>query len=184
MSFEHPFLAERIADAMQSLGGFAEHLPPLIQDSGEQLGRCLVQGNKIHVAGSDAMHWLAELFASNLVHSHALTRPSLPVLALDGRHPQHCARELQLWSTRNDALIVLSSNDASLPESLLEIAQQRGMFSLVIGAIDDSLYQQSWPETIFLPVDYTAITRMHEMTLFILNCLGDIIDAQLFGEHP
>ena len=184
MSLDNPFLAERIADAMQSLGGFAEHLPPLIQDSGEQLGRCLVQGNKIHIAGSDALHWLAGLFSSNLVHSHALTRPSLPVLALDGRNTAQCARELQLWGVKGDALIVLGNNDATLPEALLSVAQQRGMFSLVIGAIDDSLYQQSWPETIFLPVDYTTITRMHEMTLFILNCLGDIIDAQLFGEHP
>ena len=183
MSIEYPFIAERIADAMQSLGGFAEHLPPLIQDSGEQLGRCLVQGNKIHIAGSEAMHWLAQLFAGNLVHSHALTRPSLPVMALDGRNIEQCSRELQLWGSSNDALIVLGSNDPQLPEALLAVARQRGMSSLVIGAIHDGLYQQSWPETLFLPVDYTAITRMHEMTLFILNCLSDIIDAQLFGEH-
>ncbi len=199
MSLDHPFIAERIADAMQSLGGLAEDLPPIMMDAGLHMAEQLINERKIMALGFDSFAPLAQLFCNTLMYNNAQHRPALPALLLNdntcsttiaaGESADSWAiRPLKAFGQAGDVLLILaeSANTHSV-QTAVAAALVNNISCVVIASDgisqDISSVNNNDSNAIYLSLDSVNLTRMHELTLFILNCLNDIIDAQLFGSY-
>lgn len=199
MSLDHPFIAERIADAMQSLGGLAEDLPPIMMDAGLHMAEQLINERKIMALGFDSFAPLAQLFCNTLMYNNAQQRPALPALLLNdntcsttiaaGESADSWAiRPLKAFGQAGDVLLILAeSANTHTVQTAVAAALGNNISCVVIAADgisqDNSSVNNNDSNAIYLSLDSVNLTRMHELTLFILNCLNDIIDAQLFGSY-
>lgn len=199
MSLDHPFIAERIADAMQSLGGLAEDLPPIMMDAGLHMAEQLINERKIMALGFDSFAPLAQLFCNTLMYNNAQHRPALPALLLNdntcsttiaaGESADSWAiRPLKAFGQAGDVLLILAESANTHSVQTAVAAALGNNISCVVIASDGirqdiSSVNNNDSNAIYLSLDSVNLTRMHELTLFILNCLNDIIDAQLFGSY-
>jgi D-sedoheptulose 7-phosphate isomerase len=197
MSLDHPFIAERIADAMQSLGGLPEDLPPMMMDAGLHMAEQLINERKIMALGFDSFAPLAQLFCNALMYNNAQQRPALPALLLnnntcasaiadDENSDSWAIRPLKALGQAGDILLILAeSANAHSVQTTVAAALGNNISCIVIAAdgISHGSSIDNDSRAIYLSLDSVNLTRMHELTLFILNCLNDIIDAQLFGSY-
>lgn len=201
MSLDHPFIAERIADAMQSLGGLAEDLPPMMMDAGLHMAEQLVNERKIMAVGFDSFAPLAQLFCNTLMYNNAQQRPALPALLLNdntctiaiaaGESADNWViRPLKALGQAGDVLLILAESANTHRVQTSVAAALGNNISCVVITADGTALDRSINSNInnnsgviYLSLDSVNLTRMHELTLFILNCLNDIIDAQLFGSY-
>jgi D-sedoheptulose 7-phosphate isomerase len=198
MSLDHPFIAERIADAMQSLGGLAEDLPPFIIVAGLNMAQQLINERKNLALGFDSFAPFPQLFCNSLMYNNAQQRPALPALLLNdntcstaiaaGESADSWAiRPLQAFGQAGDVLLILAESANTHSVQTAVTAALGNNISCVVIAADgisqDSSSVNNDSNAIYLSLDSVNLTRMHELTLFILNCLNDIIDAQLFGSY-
>lgn len=197
----HPFISERIADAMQSLGGLDPALTNKLIQAGAFMADQLVNDQKILALGLDSCAPLAQLFCQRLMYSSADQRPSLPALMLNDATglaisngdsgsanalgaEQLLLRKLKSFGQPGDVVLILSESlNASTLNACIECASAQQLHSVIIAAAPLAEPLNTSNQILYLPVEVTNLTRLHEVALFILNCLGDIIDEQLFGNH-
>ena len=75
MSTDNPFITERIAAAMQNLGGLPPALPNAIIDAGVHIAGQLVQEHKVIAVGIDS-------FALQPDHGHKFGQPAVTLSPL------------------------------------------------------------------------------------------------------
>ncbi len=196
MSTDNLFITERIAEAMQSLGGLPPELPNAIIDAGVHIAQQLVQEHKVIAVGVDSFAPLAQMFCNNLMYRDAELRPALPALSLNSdasgmamasAHENADAlynRPLKAMGQSGDVLLLLSQDlNSATAATTLATAKANNMTAIIIGANTEQLNIANDAQSLPLLLDEVNLTRMHEISLFILNCLNDIIDEQLFGMH-
>lgn len=208
MNNEHPFIAERIADAMQSLGNLPPRLAPATLQAGLHMATQLGNEHKIISVGLDSFAPLAQIFCNNLMFRNAEFRPGLPAISLNNdanslamliandNRDEFFSRSLKSLGQSGDVLVVLGeSANSELMANTISSAKTRGMSCVVLCPqfdektmnTDNSGYEPSATvddeNVLYLTLEPTNLTRMHEVSLFILNCLNDIIDEQLFGGY-
>ena len=196
MSTDNPFITERIAAAMQNLGGLPEALPNAIIDAGVHIAGQLVQEHKVIAVGIDSFAPLAQMFCNNLMYRDAELRPALPALSLNNdangiamaaAHENADAlysRPLKSMGQNGDVLLLLSQDlNSAIVATTLATAKANGMTAIIVGTHSEQLAIENDTQTLSLLLEEADLTRTHEISLFILNCLNDIIDEQLFGTH-
>jgi len=196
MSTDNPFITERIAAAMQNLGGLPPALPNAIIDAGVHIAGQLVQEHKVIAVGIDSFAPLAQMFCNNLMYRDAELRPALPALSLNSdasgiamaaAHENTDAlysRPLKSMGQNGDVLLLLSQDlHSAIVATTLATAKANGMTAIIIGANTEQQAIENDTQTLSLLFEEADLTRMHEISLFILNCLNDIVDEQLFGTH-
>lgn len=196
MSTDNPFITERIAAAMQNLGGLPEALPNAIIDAGVHIAGQLVQEHKVIAVGIDSFAPLAQIFCNNLMYRDAELRPALPALSLNNdangiamaaAHENADAlysRPLKSMGQNGDVLLLLSQDlNSAIVATTLATAKANGMTAIIVGTHSEQLAIENDTQTLSLLLEEADLTRTHEISLFILNCLNDIIDEQLFGTH-
>ena len=196
MSTDNPFITERIAAAMQNLGGLPPALPNAIIDAGVHIAGQLAQEHKVIAVGIDSFAPLAQMFCNNLMYRDAELRPALPALSLNSdasgiamaaAHENTDAlysRPLKSMGQNGDVLLLLSQDlHSAIVATTLATAKANGMTAIIIGANTEQQAIENDTQTLSLLLEETDLTRMHEISLFILNCLNDIVDEQLFGTH-
>ena len=196
MSTDNPFITERIAAAMQNLGSLPVELPNAIIDAGVHIAGQLVQEHKVIAVGIDSFAPLAQMFCNNLMYRDAELRPALPALSLNSdangiamaaAHENADAlysRPLKSMGKNGDVLLLLNQDlNSAIVATTLAAAKANGMTAIIIGANSEQLTIKNDTQTLSLLLEEADLTRMHEISLFILNCLNDIIDEQLFGTH-
>lgn len=196
MSTDNPFITERIAAAMQNLGSLPVELPNAIIDAGVHIAGQLVQEHKVIAVGIDSFAPLAQMFCNNLMYRDAELRPALPALSLNSdangiamaaAHENADAlysRPLKSMGKNGDVLLLLNQDlNSAIVATTLAAAKANGMTAIIIGTNSEQLTIKNDTQTLSLLLEEADLTRMHEISLFILNCLNDIIDEQLFGTH-
>ncbi|MDG2036174.1 MAG: hypothetical protein P8J42_06110, partial [Pseudomonadales bacterium] len=83
MSTDNPFITERIAAAMQTLGSLPPELPAAMVDAGVHIANQLEQSRKVIAVGIDSFAPLSQMFCNNLMYRDAELRPALPALSLN-----------------------------------------------------------------------------------------------------
>jgi len=190
MSNQH-FIDQCLAEAMQTLGNLPQPLPAAIAEAGLHLAQRLIAGQKIVVIGCQSLAPLSQLFCSNQIYRDADLRPALPVISLNngdiaaaigqGEAKLAFCPPLQAIGQPGDALLLLCEDALSeIVASTLDCAHNQQMNTVVVGK---NSAQCSAQYNLQLPLEIENLTRMHEITLFILNSLNDMIDQQLFGDH-
>ena len=196
MSTDNPFITERIAASMQNLGGLPPALPNAIVDAGVHIAGQLAQEHKVIAVGIDSFAPLAQMFCNNLMYRDAELRPALPALSLNNdangiamaaAHENADAlysRPLKSMGQNGDVLLLLSQDlNSAIVATTLATAKANGMTAIIVGTHSEQLAIENDTQTLSLLLEEADLTRTHEISLFILNCLNDIIDEQLFGTH-
>ena len=184
MSLDHPFIDTRIADAMQSLGGMDEQLPAAIISAGQTMAGQLANDQKIMTLGLGSMAPLAQMFCNRLLVGNAQLRPALPALLL------HNAIDAKTLGKPGDCLLIVGESlAADAVQQSINNALAAGVMCIVLGKANAESDFPATEQVLYLPVvmsvapDTTNLTRIQELTLFILNCLSDTIEEQLFGSY-
>lgn len=172
MSLNNPFIDTRIAQAMQSLGGMDQALPEQVSQAGALIAAQLVAGQKVLAMGLDSTGPLAQLFCERLLYDKADIRPALPALWIND------ASSCKTLSKAGDCLVLvaLESNSDDVT-CILESAQANNVNAIVMSGQAAQINDASH----YLHLNADNLPRLQELALFILNCLGDIIEEQLFG---
>lgn len=177
MSLNNPFIDTRIAQAMQSLGGMEQSLPEQVLQAGGLIAAQLVAGQKVVAMGLGSAGPLAQMFSERLLHDKADRRPALPALWVND------ASSCKTLSKAGDCLVLIALEPGSDDVTqILDNAQANNVNAIVIsGQPELNLPALKNGTSIYLPLNAENLPRMQELSLFILNCLGDIIEEQLFG---
>lgn len=189
-------LGQSLAEAMQQLGGMTDELPQQIELAAKQIADRFIQGHQLLILAPPTARPLGQLFCHSLIHRQAATRPPMPALLLNPNmytfaddqsangETEALFRQARALASSNDILLFLHDHDnAALRDSLNNFSLHSGTKSIYIGPMTDQPLAISTSQTIYIPLENTSIARMHEMTLFILNCLSDMIDDYVFGSH-
>ena len=130
------------------------------------------------------------------MYRDAELRPALPALSLNSdasgvamaaAHENADAlytRPLKSMGKSGDVLLLLSQDlNSAVVATTLATAKANEMTVIIIGPHTEQLTIENDSQTLSLLLEEAELTRMHEISLFILNCLNDIIDQELFGAH-
>lgn len=147
MSLENPFIAERIAMAMQGLGNLPVELPALLMQAGNHMAEQIISEKKIIAAGIGKASPLAQLFCNNLVYQPPDLRPALPALMLatdaaglteaisHDYAEQSLLRPLEAMAQAGDVLLLVCDDiNNRLASTLLQAAGEKQLASVVIGS--------------------------------------------------
>lgn len=211
MSIDNPFIAAKIASTMEQLANLPPPLTSKIMDAGLLIANRLISGKKLFVLGLDDLAPFAQLLCQSLLYDNHEHRPALPALCLNdlvsplalansNGQPIAIQRSLQALAQSGDVLLILSA-DKENPSiaAILDYSAARDVTNIVartanvtgnMGNHSEDNDRHSARENLNrepLYLEYNSgndnFTRTHEVILFILRCLSDIIDQQLFGDH-
>jgi D-sedoheptulose 7-phosphate isomerase len=179
-----------IDTSMQSL----ETLAPTISDCGTLLVQCLLSDNKIICCGESQSGALAQIFASNLLNRFESERPGLPAIALndfvtmtaiasDSSFNKVFSKQIRALGQSGDILLILSNESGSNSTiKAIQAAHDREMIVVSISYQNNGdISALMLPEDIEINIPSSAPPRINEAQLFVINCLCDLIDKQLFG---
>ena len=199
MSIEHPFIAERIAMAMQALGNLPPELPGLLTQAGNLMAERIINEKKIIAAGIGKASPLARLFCNNLVYQPPDLRPALPAVMLGpdiagltdaishGYAEQSLLRPLDALAQPGDVfLLVCDDINNNMVSTLLQAVQEKQMASVVVGASDTTANSNAaavQPINYLLQLESGPQSSQYLLTQFLLQCLNDIIDERIFGGY-
>ena len=186
---ESPFIADRIASAMQHLGNLSPSFSNSVNEIGQYIATNLAQDRTLFTLGLDTLTPLTAIFCHAMLYRNSDQRPSLPVIALNNQatphnqnHLQHYIQPLQALGQAGDmVLIVCEHTENSSLKDFIKAAVDRDISCIII-----SMGPLCEPITEFklithLPIEAENLARMHELSLFILNGFSDIIENQLFA---
>ncbi len=192
-------LIERIQshfqDYQQTYAQAITVLPELILKAGQLLVRCLLNGHKILACGNGGSAADAQHFTAEMLNRFELERPSLPAIALtadtptltaianDYHYREVFAKQIRALGQAGDILFVLSTSGNS--ENIIQAVaagHDRGLHVLALTGKDGGqLVSGLHGEDIEIRIPSYSTPRIQEMHLFVIHCLCDLIDKQLFS---
>jgi D-sedoheptulose 7-phosphate isomerase len=172
-------------------------LSPVIVHASEVIAACLLQGGKILSCGPGGSNGQSSHFVTALLNRFDRERPGLPAICIgndgqlltaianDSAYKEVYSKQIRTLGLQGDVLLLVCAGRAS--RNVLEAvraAHDRGMAIVALtgdegGEIGDLL--QSGDLEVRVPAQETA--TIHEIHLFIVNSLCDLIDTQIFGEE-
>lgn len=191
---------QSLAESMELTTGIHETLSPLIAQAGHTALNSLSNSGKLCFASCPGMAPLATLAIRNFMHGKEHLRPPLPALMVSGQlnteaslldeNLSRALAEIRAVATPPDCLLLLLENSHPQVISALDtFTEQNNLSAISILPITDetsrSILSQRESELMrrhtVIPLFVSSIARKQELTLFILNCLGDMIENALFG---
>lgn len=174
----------------------ADTLPDSIMNASQMIVQALLNGQKILSCGNGNSAGNAEHFTSQMISRFIHERPNLPAISLttdsltltaianNYSYAQIFSKQIRALGHPGDILLALSTRGHSL--SLLqaiETAHERNMPVIALtGAEGGEVAALLYPHDLEIRVPSANVTRILEMHLFIVHCLCDLIDEQLFGQ--
>jgi len=192
-SSTNTLLNDNIAAAMEQLGGIDEALANAIAQAAHIIAQQLIAGHKLYILASTEQRPLAQLFCDSLVHRNAADRPPMPIVLLNEcllskgeavSSSESSFRHAQALLEAGDTLLVIGHyDDDLLPLTTDDFAKARQLTAICLQPGISSTSKAELTHTIPLSLEITSIARIHEITLFILNCLSAMIDQAVFSGH-
>ena len=91
-------------------------------------------------------------------------------------------RSAEAIANSGDTLVVLADQRLhGITEALEQLYMSRGVTSVLLAPASAASNSRAGNHTIHIPLEYDTIAGIHEMSLFILDTLGDMIEAGVFG---
>lgn len=188
---------EQIGQSLESFQLAAEQLDDLLQHGAELLTQALLGDGKILVCGMGGSAANGQGFATRMLSRFERERPGLPALALSGdgtlltgishdTNPNDIyARQVRTLGQDVDVLLTLSSSgNAPAVIKAIQAAHEMGMrvVALTGGSGGDiaALLEDNDVE-LRIAADNTGLIQLTHHLL--LNCLGELIEHQLFGSE-
>ena len=187
-------IQDHFAESIQTKIVSAEALPESIEKAAIALSNTLIRGNKIITCGNGGAAALAQIFASHLINKYELERPSLPAIAItadsvllsaittDSHFDEIYAKQISALAQAGDTLLIISHGGNSRNSiRAVEMAVSKDLQIIALNGVDGGELAGllgSDDVEIRAPSDKGA--RIEEIHLFVINCLSDLIDQQLF----
>jgi phosphoheptose isomerase len=167
-----------------------ENCASKIAEAAEKLTKALLSGQSIYSCGVAETAPLSQLFVHYLTSGYQIERPGFPAMDLGclntiNQSDQRLSDSLHIHGQNGDILVVFSvGNDNPLLKNAIDAAVQKGIWVLLISAIDDGLLSQG------LTQQDTEIScanfgdqSISAMNFLIIQCLCTLIDNKIFGEN-
>jgi len=183
------------SESIQTKINSADTLVEIIGAACQKVVQCLLDGNKILSCGNggsacDAMH-----FSSEMLNRFKHERPSLPAIALtadiatltsianDYSYDDIFAKQLRALGQSGDMLLAIStSGNSANVINAIKAAQDKQITVLALTGGDGGKIAGALQEhDIEIRVPAFEVARIQEVHLFIIHCICDIVDYQLFG---
>lgn len=188
---------EQIGQSLESFQLVAEQLDELLHHGAELLTQALLGDGKILVCGMGSSAANGQGFVTRMLSRFELERPGLPALALSGdgllltgishdTNPNDIyARQIRTLGHPTDVLLTLSSSGNAPPMiKAIQAAHEMGMrvVALTGGSGGDiaTLLEDNDVELRVAAEKSGLIQLTHHL---LLNCLGELIEHQLFGSE-
>jgi len=185
------------AESIQTKIVAAEALPESLEQAALALRNTLVRGNKILICGNGGAAALAQIFASHLLNRYETERPSLPAIALtadsvllsaittDSNFDDIYAKQISALAQEGDLLMVISHGGNSRNTiRAVETALSRNIQVIALNGVDGGeLAGLLGSDDIEIRAPSNKGPRIEEIHLFVINCLSDLIDQQLFPQY-
>jgi phosphoheptose isomerase len=169
-------------------------LSSLIIQASQRLAHCLSQQNKILVCGNGGSAAEAQHFTAELLNRFEIDRPSLPAIALttdtatltaignDFSFNEIFAKQIYALGRPKDILLALttSGNSVNILEAVKTAHHKNLQVIALTGKDGGALTEYLKAQDIEIRVPAYATSRIQEIHLFIIHCLCDLIDKQLF----
>ncbi|MEP4548563.1 MAG: SIS domain-containing protein [Saccharospirillum sp.] len=190
-------LYEHIGQSLESFQWVAEQLDELLHHGADLLTEALLNDGKILVCGMGSSAALGQGFATGMLSRFDRERPGLPVLALSGdgslmsgisydTNPNDIfARQVRTLGHEQDVLLAISaSGKAPAVIKAVQAAHDMGLCVVALTGPDGgdiaTLLEENDVELSVSGATNTSLQLTHHL---ILNCLGALIEHQLFGSE-
>jgi phosphoheptose isomerase len=188
---------EHLGQSLETFQLAAEQLDELIHHGADLLTDCLLNDGKVLVCGMGTSAANGQGFASRMISRFERERPGLPVMALSGdgllltgishdANPNEMfARQLRTLGNEGDVLVAISSTgNAPAVIRAVQAAHEMGLYVLALtgqsGGDLASLLEENDVE-LRVPADKVSFVQLTHHLL--LNCLGELVEQQLFGDE-
>jgi phosphoheptose isomerase len=161
-----------------------------IAEAAEKLTHALLSGQSIYSCGIAETAPLSQLFVHYLTSGYQIERPGFPAIDLGclttlNQTDQSFSDSLHIHGENGDILVAFSpGNESSLLKNAIDAAVQKGIWVLLISAIDDGLLRQGLAqqdlEISCADFDNQSLSAMN---FLIIQCLCTLIDNKIFGEN-
>lgn len=173
----------------------AAALTETIVIAGQHMAQALLNSRKILCCGNGGSAGDSQHFSSELLNRFERERPSLPAIALttdtstitsianDYDYKEIFSKQIRALGQDGDILLAISTSGNSWNVvKAIEAAHEKNMLVIALtgkngGHMADELQDQDIE--LRVPAEVTA--RIQEAHGFIIHCLCDIIDRELFG---
>ena len=188
---------DHFAESIQTQIVAAEALPESIEKAAIALANSLIRGNKILVCGNGGAAALAQIFSSHLLNKYETDRPSLPAIAItadsallsaiatDSHFNEIYAKQISAIAQTGDVLLVIShgGNSRNLIKAVETAVSKSSQIIALNGVDGGELAGLLSSDDIEIRAPSDKGSRIEEIHLFVINCLSDLIDQQLFPQH-
>ena len=186
-------VAMRIAKATEAMQQCPE-LTPLLVKASSTIANALLNDGKILALGTGSSTALAQIFSAQLMNKFERDRPGLPVIALsadtvmmssldDQSTSGQYARQIKALGKAADCLMVVSGIETR--RNVIQAINSAHELELPVIALTGCSNGEIGPllnyRDIELRVDSDRPATVREQHLFLIHCLGELIDRQIFG---
>lgn len=186
------------SDSIQTKITAADALPDVIAHASQMMVHCLIENGKILSCGNGGSACDAQHFSSEMLNRFDRERPALPAIALntdtptltsianDYHYNQVFSKQISALGQPNDILLAISTsgNSPNLLNAITAAHQRQMRVVALTGRDGGKMAGMLLPTDLEIRVPGTVTARIQEVHLFIIHCLCDLIDQQLFGEQP
>ena len=186
-------VAMRIAKSTEAMQQSFELTPLLVQASAT-FANTLLNDGKILVLGTGPSAALAQIFSAQLMNKFERDRPGLPAIALsadsvmisslvDQPTSGQFARQIKALGKEGDCLMVISVSGTR--NNVIQAVIAAHEMKLAVVALTGGSGGEIGPLLNYRDIDlrvhsdYPSTVR--EQHLFLIHCLGELIDRQIFG---
>lgn len=190
-------LQQTLHEHLAAISMLVEDQGELITDAAHVMVETLVSDHRVFCCGNGGSHANAQSFVSKLMNKFQHERPTLPGIVLssdtvsfsslssDGQLADVFARPFTALAQPGDVLVVLTAS-ASIANitQVVRAAHDRDCRVIAITGQDGGEVMHMVREQdvlIRLPTQNTPL--VHELQLFVLHSLCDLVDQSLFGIH-
>jgi len=189
-------IKSHFGENLETMARSAEVLPDAIAKAARIMAACLILERKILCCGNGGSACDAEHFAGELLNRLEQERPALPAVALsanmaaitaianDYNYSDIFAKQIHALGKQRDVLLVISpSGDSANILRAVEVAHEKQMSVISLtGSKGGKLALLLNENDIEIRVPATRTIRIQEVHGFVIHCLCDLVDQQLFGE--
>jgi phosphoheptose isomerase len=161
-----------------------------IAKAAEKLTHALLSGQSIYSCGIAETAPLSQLFVHYLTSGYQIERPGFPAIDLGclttiNQGDQSLSDSLHIHGENGDILVVFSTgNNNPLLKNAIDAAVQKGIWVLLISAINDDLLSQGLAQQdIEISCADFGNQSLSAMNFLIIQCLCTLIDNKIFGEN-
>ncbi|MDP4529133.1 SIS domain-containing protein [Alkalimonas delamerensis] len=188
-------IRQLFSETIQTMIATSEVLAEPIEQAAFRIVSSLIEGGKVMCCGDGASAALAQHFAQLLLDQFETERPCLPALALQadhgalhagaGQNSDYLARQVKALGQKGDILLVISlrGNEQSLIKAVeAALTCDMSVIALTVDGADELSGLLNAQDT-ELRVPAHRHARVYECYAFLLHCLCELIELNLFPQQ-